>query len=172
MRTKRDTLERGFSLVEMLLYLGILSIISSALVLTGNALMRNYIRIAATEDVMESGSVALERMTREVRFAGAIDLAHSTLNSNPGVLTLLTFDASGSPTTVAFSLSGGRLMMTLGTNAPTPLTKTGITVTNLQFTRAVSAQTEGVGIALTLERISNAGTTTKQFETFVVEDRS
>jgi len=170
MKTNINT--RGFSLVETIIYIAILSIIVSALVVTAVSLLNTFTRLRAAQDISQASTVTLERLTRELRFANAVDTGASTLGSNPGTLVLHTVDASDTPTTVTTTLSGGRVMMQMGSGALVPLTHANVTISNLTFTHVVGTETEAVRVDLTAERAVKGATSTKQYRTFVVLDAS
>src|SRR4051812_43277825 len=93
LRSKK--MSRGTSLLEMLVYVGILVIIVSAVGSTVLALSRVYRSIVSEQQIEEGGQTALERILRETRDASSIDAANSTFASTTGKLTLNTTDDSG-----------------------------------------------------------------------------
>ena len=170
-KTQSDT-EMGFSLVEMILYIAILSILMSTLTLTATSLLRTFAHMGAMEEVAHAGVVSLERITRELRFANSVDTGASTLDSHPGILVLNTENTAGSDTTMTLSLSGGQLILTEGGGEAIPLTHGSVTVSNLVFTHVVGTETEAVRVEMTTEKVIRTATTSKQFRTFVVLDKS
>ena len=162
----KTSAQRGFSLVEMIVYIAILSVVVSAVVLTALSLMNTFTYLRATQDVAETGAVALERMTREIRFANSINLGASTFSASPGTLSLSTTDDAGNPDTVGFTLSGGRILVThAGVTAP--LSRSTVTISNLTFTHAIGAHGDAVGIYITAQTTVRGTTISKDFRTFV-----
>jgi type II secretory pathway pseudopilin PulG len=170
--TTRNEVEAGFSLVELIVYTAIMTIVVSSLTLTGVSLLRTFGYMQASADVAETATVALERITREVRFAYNVDTGASTLLVSPGVLVLGTTDESGNPTTITITLDSGRIWMTQGGGVPSPLTRDSVEITNLVFTHTVGTHTQAVRIDMTAERTTRDLTITKEFRTFVVLDAS
>jgi len=162
----------GFTLVETLIYIVLLVILVTTIVTIASSLLRTFSHLSTSEHIAESAIVSLERMTREIQRADAVDLVGSTLGSHPGRLSLVTTDLGGSPAVVAFSLSGGRIMYQLNAGATSPLTNVGVTVTNLEFTRVQNANTEAVRIEMTAESTAQGDTISKDFRTFIVLDNS
>ena len=164
---------KGFSLVEMIIYISILSIVTAVLVATSASLLGTFSGLKAYEEIAHSSTVALERISREIRRAESVDVPASTLSSNPGALVLDTTDLSDIPTTVTISVVGGRIMLqesAIGT--PSPLTTVGVTISNITFTHTIGTNTEGVLIELTAEKDVQGITSSRQFRTFVVLDGS
>ena len=168
---KRSTpTTKGFSLVELIIYIAILSIVVSSLTLTGLSLMSTFAHVQARADIAETASIALEHMIREIRFAHDVDTALSTLLVHPGVLVLNTSDDVGTETTASFSLSNGRIVMSEDGGDLTPLTRSSVTITNLVFTRVLGTNTQAIRIEFTAERPVRDSTLTKAFQTFIVLD--
>ncbi len=166
---KTSTSQKGFSLVEMMVYIAILSIVFSALVTSANSMVKTFGKLKASEEVAHTGTVVLERLTRELRRASSVDYFTSSLSTDPGILTLNTRDWSGNSTTATITLSGGRIMFTEG-GTSSPLSASGVTVTNLMFTHLSNTNTEGVLIEFTAKKTGGNATITKEFRTFTVLD--
>jgi len=166
---KINKTQRGFSLVEMIVYIAILSFVFSALVTSANSIIKTYTTMRTYEEIAHTGTVTLERLTREVRRASNVDTLASTLFTNPGVLILNTRDWSGNSTVASVSLVNGRIVLQEG-GTPSPLSASGVTVTNLVFTYLENPQTQGVLIEFTVEKAGAYASTTKQFRTFTVLD--
>ena len=151
---------RGFSLVEVLVYLGILIlvvIVSIEMFISFDlVLMRN----AAERELTTSASVSLERMLRDFRAADIIDLTPSTFDVSPGTLTLVQ-----GTTTIAYTLSGGNLLVSVNGLVPIPLTGDTITVDSLVFSRYAENGLELVRVALTLSTHSKIASSTRTFYT-------
>ena len=130
------TLNRGegYTLLEMLVYGSLLALMIALIANSFAALARIVIDAKADRAVRSSAEAALERVSREVRLAEAINAGASTLDANPGVLVLTTIDPfTGTAQTVTFAVSGGRITVQKDAGLIEHLTSTGVTVTNLVF---------------------------------------
>lgn len=161
--TRREVPVRGFTLVETLVYLGVMVLVASALVTTFLSLDTTLLKNRTDRSLTESASVSLERIVRAVRSADSIDIAGSTFGISPGVLEL----TEGATTTV-FSLASGRLTMSINGANQGPLTSGAVTVEELTFTRYAGAVSELVRVALTLSAVSDAASSTRTFYTSAV----
>ena len=94
--------ERAFSLVEIVVYIALFSILSVVVTraLISSAQTFNRLRIA--RDVNDSAINVMERLTREIRNAKSVDLSSSNFISSPSNVVLNTTDAAGAPMTVEF----------------------------------------------------------------------
>lgn len=161
---------RGTTLVELIVYIAILSIVSMALVGAVNSILGSLAQLKGREEIAQTSIVTLERITREVRKAYAVDMAGSTLGSHPGTLVLNTTDLSGNPTTVTIDISGGKIMLQEGSSIPSPLSRENVTIDNLVFTRILGTNTEGVLVELTASKNVRGINVSKDYRTFIVLD--
>jgi len=167
MKTKNT--QKAFSLVEMMIYIAILSLVIAALITTANSVINTYGKMKAYEEIAHTGTVALERITREVRRARSVDFFSSVLGVHPGRLVMLTQDWSGNTSTAIVSLSSGRILVQNGGSA-SPVSTSGVTINNLVFTQYTTPNSEGVLIEFTVEKTGGGTTLSKQFRTFTVLD--
>jgi len=145
---------RGFTLVEFLLYIGILVMIlalaSSFLwsFLFGNIKERNY------QEVQQNGTFVLAKITQEIKKASQIN------SPSPGAasdsLSLVMASSSLNPT--IFDITNGKLRIAQGARGPFELTSNEVRVSRLQFTNLSYQNTPGaVRIELTLEYLNPEG---------------
>src|SRR4051812_8813323 len=95
--------KKGYSLVEMLIYVGILSIISIVIVNMLLSFTQTYRVVTALRMAEHSGIDAMDRMTRDIRAASTVDPAISKFGIANGEL-YLTATANGVSTTTDFYL--------------------------------------------------------------------
>jgi prepilin-type N-terminal cleavage/methylation domain-containing protein len=149
-------LKRGFSLIEMIVYVVILVFMLAIVMNVVVSVAKSDRLIRSARNIETSAATALERINREAKGMSSIDVAASTLGTHPGRLSLDGEDASGNPRSVEFYLSSGRVMMSENGALVGPLTSADAVVTSLIFTRFATSTVEGVRTAATIE----SGTTT------------
>lgn len=160
MATNRN---KGFSLVEMLIYIAILVFMLIIIIQVVFSVTRSSRVVRSARNIETSASSALERMGREIRKAETLDTAASVFGSHPGLLSLDGEDDVGAAYSTEFYLLDGRIRMRENGADVGALTHASTTVTNLIFSRFYATSTEGVRIEMTLE----SGTTTSyRTETF------
>lgn len=162
----------GFTMVEMIIYVAFFAVLS---VLTTNAtimVMKSFYSLRISQSISQSATTALERMSREIRNAYAVDTANSTLTTSPGRLTLLTKDDLGALTTVEFYMSNSQLNMKVGGVDQGALVSKTVTVTNLVYRTISTSNSQSVKIEMTLRdsRDASLGTTktVKYYDTIVL----
>jgi len=139
---------RGYSLVEIVVYVSILAIIAVLVVGSILSVYRSFAQLRVGRKISLNGDVALETMVRDIRNATSTDTGASILGTHPGVLKI---DEK------TFSISGTTLQVQEGMGAPQNITTSDVRVTNLVFyhTEAVSTGLEIVKIEMTIEAGSN-----------------
>lgn len=149
--------KRGFTLVEILVYTGIIAIVF-ILVITGVlSLWRASETVRVARDLNLSAVSAMESMTREIHQATSVDTASSTFGTTPGVLVLATNNASTTGGYYRYSVSGNKLYLTGGATTQ-QLTANNLNVTSLTFWNATSTHSGAIRIRMVIS--STAPTTT------------
>lgn len=149
---------RGFTLVEMLIYTAILAGISILVVQGMYVVTKSFTALRVSRDINSSGTILLERLTREIRSAYDVDTTSSTLGSSPGRLTLNTKDSSGSNTTVEFYVEDNMVKIKEGGVAQGAVTTANTEVTNFVLREIVGANSKAIKVEVTLSE-TRAGTT-------------
>ena len=102
---------KGFSLMEVLVYIAILAIMLVVITNATISIVSSARVVKVSKSIGTSAIISLERITREVRGASSVSTSSSVLDSNPGKLVLSSFDSSGNPRTIEFSLSTSTIRM-------------------------------------------------------------
>ncbi len=158
---------KGYSLIEMIIYVALMSIISLLIVNTVLSFTKSYRTVSTLRAVESSALDTLERLSRDIRGATVIDDANSTFNVNPGVLTL-TQSIGGISTTTRFYVQGGVMKVDVNGTYIGPLTSRGSAVQSLIFTKLNNGVSTGVKIDLTVTATSSTITRTKNYHTTIL----
>ena len=167
MKIFRHSTNRGFTLIEMLVYISILAVMTVVIITVTLSQSQAYADFKVTRNVYTSASASLERMAREIRAADSIIIGSSSLDSHPGILTLQKTGTSGTET-VQFYLEGNTLKVQENSSSEGALTRKEVSVTNLVFRQVIAMSSEGVHIEMTLSSIQGNSSKTEQFSTFVI----
>ncbi len=155
--------QKGFSLVEMIVYIAILSFMLALIIEVVLSVTRSERIIKATRAVENSAVMVLERVGREVRLADNILENESVFDSHPGVLTLTTIDGEGDAHEVSFYLSEGRIKQSVDGVELGPLTEERARVTDFRFYHVSSSGGEAIRTELTLESGTSTYYRTEKF---------
>lgn len=122
----------GFSLLELLIYISILSILVVIISNTFIALSRGSGQSQARGEVDSSIRFAAELIKQDIKGASAIT---TPVTGGSGPSLTLTRSIGGTPTTVTYDVVAGVLRRTEGVAAPVNITNSNITVSSPTFTR-------------------------------------
>lgn len=99
--------ERGLSVIELVVVSALLVVAVTAMVTAFDAAQRSTVRQQMRSEVIDDLSVAMARITKEVRQAGAVRIASASM------LEVDTY-VKGVPITVRYTASGTTLTRTVG----------------------------------------------------------
>lgn len=155
--------QRGFSLVEMLVYIALLVVVTTAAL----ALLLNFTdaftRYRAEKILVRQLHEATERMVYDIQNAAAVNTVGSTFDVSPGTLML---DRVGS--SVTYTLSSGAITVAEDANPAVVQTSDAVTVSDLTFSHLTNARTEMVRVSVTGSVTVGDYTATETFETSAV----
>jgi type II secretory pathway pseudopilin PulG len=158
---------KGYSLVEMVIYVSILSIISVVGMNSVLSFATSYRDTLALRVVDNSAIDSLERITRDIRSATSINSLNSTFGTSPGVLSLTT-TSNGVSTTTRFYLDSGVLKVDVNGVYSGPLTPVGAEVTSLVFTKMDSDNSSLVKIDMNISGTVGPTIKSKTYHSSVV----
>jgi len=143
---------KGISLIEMIVYVAILSAVFVLVINTLLIVTRSYRSIKLVNDLNNSASISLERLTREIKLANSVNTTLSVLNSTstPGRLVLNTVDEFEAPLVLDFYVDNGLLKLDKNSASFGVLTRDNVLVTGLIFRHTTASTSEAVKIEMEL----------------------
>ena len=147
---KKRNLVWGYSIVEIIVYLAIFTALTILVMNSFRVIMTSFNTTNMNRQLLESGSIVIERMSREIRQAQSINIANSSLGSSPGVLQL---NGVNTVDNAKFAVVGQALNLYKGAT----LTLSGnllgqnVSITNLIFRRISTINSEAVKVEMTLQ---------------------
>ena len=166
----KKTMKRGFSLIENVLYVVLLSLVMSIIVGMLISLSGVYKNIKLTRELESSGSIVMETILREVRNASNVVVTGSNFGANPGILIIAGVDESAIPYEITFDLLVASSTVRMSKNGSTPvaLSSRSATTSLLLFTRLINANSEGVRVELQMSGVSGSVYKNAKFYGFAV----
>jgi type II secretory pathway component PulJ len=158
---------KGFSLVEMLVYISVLTIIFVVIVETLLSFTSSYHRLAALRSLDHTATDSLERVTRDIRNATSIDAVNSVFGGTAGALSVVATQNSIS-TTTKFYLASQALDVNVNGTLVGPLTNTNVAVTALTFTSLTSTNSTAVKVDMTLAATDGPLTVSKIYHSTII----
>jgi type II secretory pathway pseudopilin PulG len=155
----------GFTLVELIVYVGIAALSLMMILITGQNLISSNIRAQAQRELSVNMRPLMNQFTQSVRNAEDIVTASSTFNAHPGAITL---DYAGSGTDVIIdtytkdvTLSNGqivtirKLRIKEGALAYQDLTSDQVDVSNFVLRNLTkTSERKNINIEVTLEQLN------------------
>ncbi len=146
--------QQGFTLVELVLYIGISSVVLFATSLFLSTLLAARIKNQTIAEVEQQGLYVMTSITQALRNADTIGAP--TQGASAASLTIHTYPGASDPT--IFDLSGGTIRITEGSNAPIALSNSRVIASVLTFQNFSRTNTPGtIRIAFTLSHLNPSG---------------
>ncbi len=157
-------LSKGYSIVELLVYISLFILISLVVVQSLLYAMKTYSIARAYRTLQRNAETSLNRITSEIRQSSGVS-AGSVFGSTPGTLVLTGTDSGGSPYTSTISTSSGVVQVVTG-GVTTALTSIEESVSSLTFWHIVTATSDAIKIEVTYTTV-RAPVVTRKFYTTV-----
>ena len=159
--------QKGVTLIELLLYMGIFSTLLTVLVQLFGTIINVNLESQANAAVSQDGRYILNELTYTIRQANTISAPSGYGTANAG--GTLTFTTSGK--TYSYTVSNNNLVVNDGTSTE-QINSYGTTVSNVSFTRLKTSGTTGentitLSFTLTSTTKEQKGYQTKSFQTTV-----
>lgn len=146
--------QRGYTLIELLLYVTIVSGLLLAVSVFFGASVEARIKNQSIAEVDQQGMAAMEYMSQTIRNADSI--TSPTLGTSGASLTLAVPTGTLSPT--VFNLDGTALQLQEGTGAAIALTSSKVQISSLIFRNLSRASTPGmIQISFIASRTNTSG---------------
>lgn len=126
---KNITQQRGFGLIELILYLGITTIILSGISAFTILSMQSLAKGKIADNTLSQGDFAMSLILQRIRNSNGVNLPSAGANSASLIITSPT--PSLNPT--AFSLVAGQIIMQEGSAEAVALTPESVQITSLSF---------------------------------------
>lgn len=131
---------KGFTLIELMLYIAISSIIILGVSATASILFSSRIKTQSVLEVEQQGQLVMEIMGQTIR--NADDIVYPSLSTASSSLSV-SFTA-GTSTPTLFYISGGILKIKKSTNTESDLTNDRVVVSNLKVHNLSRTATPGI----------------------------
>jgi type II secretory pathway pseudopilin PulG len=154
MGSKNKKKQKSFTLIEILLYISLASVIFTLV----SSLLFSFLEVQTKSrtiaQVEQQGIQVMQQITQNVRNAEAI--ISPTPGNSSNSLTVDVVDVNRDPT--IYSLNGGTIQIEEGTQAAINLVSSDVIITALNFENLSRPGTKGlIRISFTLAKINNEG---------------
>ncbi|AKM83864.1 TPA: hypothetical protein DCZ46_00825 [Candidatus Campbellbacteria bacterium] len=116
---KNNKLMKGFSLLETLIYIGVLVLVLFIVINTTLMMFDSYSNIKMSQRINQTASGILERVVVETKWSRGLAVSGNVFNSDLGALVLSVVDDAGNFSEKKFFLEDGNLKMMEGADIVT-----------------------------------------------------
>lgn len=148
--SRRSKRGGGYSTAELVVYVGLVTLLVAAIVQTAVTTATSHRRSRAFLDMNSAAVTAFSRFSRDVRRATAVDVPNSTLDASSGKLALLMRRDDGTNDSTTFYLEDATVKVSENGSYVGDLSPDGLDVSNLTFRRFAAGSTTAVRIEMTL----------------------
>jgi len=148
---KKINRNRGFTLIEFILYIGLVGIILTVTGAIGLNVLSGKAKLGTIEEVSQNARFTMERMSEIIRNAETINSPATSTSAS--TLSLKMASPALDPT--VFDLSSGALRIKEGSGSATSITSSEVNVSNLNFSNISYSDTPGtVRIEMTINLVN------------------
>ena len=148
---KISHLQKGFTLVEMILYVALCSLLLVSISTLLSSLLSARVRSQAINEVNQQGFQVMHLMTSTIRNGRSIQTP--SIGATSSLLSVTVVNSIASPT--IFNIASGTLRIQEGSGASVALTNSRVSASALQFQNVSSASTTEKIVKLTFVLSSN-----------------
>jgi len=154
----------GFTLIELILYVALVTIVLSALVPFAWNMVQTGVKSAVAQEVNANARYISERIKYEIRSATGINSVTSSS------ISLSTSTAGTNPTII--DLTGGNIRIKQGADSAVNLNSTNIVINNLTFTNYTSSDNKTKHIQFTMTIAASFAAARQEYQDSVVVESS
>ena len=158
---------KGFTLVELLIYIAGLLALGSVLTLLIVQFYGLYKEILSVPRADRTGLLIVDRITKEIRSAQQIDMIESQFNTSNGVLDIDSV-TEGNTTEKKFFVENGIAKYQEDDDDALILSSKDFTVSNFNFTHVTTPASKAVRFNLELQFQTRNATETKSYTGFAI----
>jgi type II secretory pathway pseudopilin PulG len=149
-------MSQGFTLIEVILYVSLVSIVASMLTIFAVQFLQLRSRSISQEDVLQQDRFIMDRILRNVRSSPGIDTGGSTFDDDNGVLALKGQTASAPR--ITYRIESNAITEAIGSASSIVLHTSTFHAAALRFHQAVSSDIQSsIEVTIGLESVSLVG---------------
>lgn len=160
----------GFSLVELLVYIGSMTLVLLALAYVLGSTYGIYTSMASASRADRAASTLAQVLSTELRSGATVDQANSVFNTPQGQLTIDAFDGVSEIEKV-FSLDNGRVLFSFDSE-DTYMTPADMEVSKFLFTQITTPISYAIRFEIDLTYVAGGELQTRTYPGVVVLKRS
>ena len=158
---------KGFTLVELLVYISGLLALGSVLVLMIVQFYGLYKEIIIVPRADRTALLLVDRIKKDIRSASSVDLFDSQFGTTNGVL-ILNHQDEGIVVSKSFFVENGIVKYVEGSSPPISLSSSDFVVSNFNFNYVSAGVSQGIRFNIELQFKSRQGIDTRSYTGFAI----
>lgn len=142
--------QRGYTLVEMIVSIGLLALLLLAIVELSLSMAKSHERSSQYLEINSAAASAFSRFSRDIRRATSVDISDSVLDASAGKLVLEMKKEDGTDDTTAFYLADGSIKESYNGTLIGNITPASADISNLTFRLFQIATTTAIRVEMTI----------------------
>ena len=148
--------QKGFSLVETVIYIGLMSAILLSLIYIISSASGTYYLLRNSRNIERSAINIMDTFNVQTDTATKIDLNNTKFDSATGSIALISYDDVGNSTTTKIYLSGNNLMLSQNNNVLGPINLSDVRVTKFVVRNFSTSTINGFKIEMNIDNASSS----------------
>lgn len=124
---------QGFTLIETLIYLAIIGAVVASFVSYSLSITGSRSKAYVAQETQANARAAINLITQKIRMSDGIDIGASTLDVDPGILSLTTASTTLNPMIFKLDVDDGVLQLSQGGGDFISVTSNEVKIVNLVF---------------------------------------
>lgn len=171
LQIKNNKHNKGFSLIEIIIYFGLLAVISTLVTTNIISLFKNYNIIRSNQEIEYNAINILDKLTRDVRDARSINITDSSFSVAEGSISLNIASTTNDMVSnnIKFYLNNNKIKYMKDNVDIGNISTNSVNASNFRIFYINSSSTEAIKVELTLDTIPrlSSGSISKKFYTTI-----
>jgi len=159
MNKNMNNKQSGFSLMETVIYISLMTVLLFTLLSLIDSASRTYLISKSSRDIERSAVGVVAAFENQVNSASAIDIVNTKFDNATGSISLIAYDGAGHSTTTKIYLLNNQVFLDQNNIYVGPLSLSDVRVTNLTFRNMSTSTFNGFKVEMTIDN----GTSSDQY---------
>ncbi len=151
MPTYKKNQNTGFSLVETVIYIGLMTVILFSLISLIESASKTYLILKSSRSIERSAINVINNLNNQVSISSKIDIPNTIFDNASGSIALISYDGSGHSTSTKIYLSNNQAMLSQNNVIVGPLSLSDTRVTKLIFRNMSTSTLNGFKVEMTID---------------------
>ncbi len=148
---------KGFSLLETVIYIALMTIILASLIFLIDQASHTYSMLKSNRGIERSAINVMNKISEIASVSTKIEMADTVFEDNSGSIAMIEFNNEGTEsTTTKFYLESGRVVMAQNGSVLGPITLAESNVTKLMFKNMSTSTINGFKVELSIDNASSS----------------